>query len=234
LQSTLEKYGKRTCAFLVEPIQGESGVHIPDLGYLKKCYDICKEHKVLFVADEIQTGLGRTGRMICCDWESVRPDILILGKALSGGLLPISCVLADDHVMSVLDVGSHGSTYGGNALASAVGIAALQVIVDEDLCGNSERLGTKLLAELKKMKEKYPFISSVRGKGLFGAIEMSTGDKSKSAWDLCILLKDRGLLAKPTHDTIIRLAPPLVITESQLEESVRIINDALNDLKNKK
>jgi len=210
----------------VEPIQGEAGIVIPDKGYLKKAYDLCKKHDVLFLGDEIQTGLGRTGKLLCCNWESVRPDILILGKALSGGTLPLSCVLADDDIMSVMDVGSHGSTYGGNPLASAVGLASLQVLIEENLIENSLTQGTKLLNALKQFKKKYSFITDVRGRGLFAAIELDPNFR-KSAWDLCIQFKDRGLLAKPTHDTIIRLAPPLVIDDHQIEEAISIIDDAL-------
>jgi len=229
LQQVLEERGPRVCAFIVEPIQGEAGIIIPDDGYLKKCSELCKQHNVLFVADEIQTGLGRTGRMLCCEWESVRPDVLILGKALSGGVLPISCVLADDKIMSVLDVGSHGSTYGGNPLACAVGLAALDVIVAEGLVENAEKQGAKLLSALTTLKSKHSFISSVRGRGLLAAIEISP-TASKSAWDLCLKFMFAGLLAKPTHDHIIRLAPPLVITDSQLDEAIKILGDELNNI----
>jgi ornithine--oxo-acid transaminase len=230
VEEVLKQYGHRTCGLLIEPIQGEAGVVIPDEGFLSKVYEACKKNNVLFLGDEIQTGLGRTGKLLCSEWESVRPDILILGKALSGGLLPVSCVLADEWIMSVMDLGSHGSTYGGNPLASAVGMAALQVILEEDLPANSLRQGAKLLAALKKFKEKYDFIIDVRGKGLFAAVEINPKFK-KSAWDLCIYFKNRGLLAKPTHDNIIRFAPPLIISDSQLDEAINIIKYGLEEMK---
>jgi len=232
LAKVLENHGNSICGFLVEPIQGEAGVIIPEKGYLKKAYALCKKNNVLFLGDEIQTGLGRTGKMLCTEWESVRPDILILGKALSGGVLPLSCVMADNPIMSVMDVGSHGSTYGGNPLASAVGLAALQVIVEEELANNALEKGARLFEALKTLKKKFPFIHDVRGKGLLAAIEIDS-NYPKTAWDLCLILKEKGLLAKPTHDTIIRLAPPLVIDEDQLEEAIDIIEKSLEELKNK-
>jgi len=229
LKETLQKHGDKVCAFLVEPVQGEAGVIIPDDGYIKECYDLCKKYNVLFIADEVQTGLGRTGKLLCCDWSGVRPDVVILGKAISGGMMPISCVLADKDIMLCIKPGEHGSTYGGNPLASAVGIASLRVIEQEGLVKNSEKLGVKLLAKLKKIKEKTPAIVDVRGKGLFCAIEMNP-KYEKSAWDVCILLKGRGLLCKPTHDHIIRLSPPLIITEVQLDQCLEIIEGVFNDL----
>ena len=198
--------------FLVEPIQGEAGVIIPDEGYLSKAFHLCRKKNVLFIADEIQSGLGRTGKMLACDHENVHPDILILGKALSGGLLPVSAVLASDEIMLCIKPGEHGSTYGGNPLAAKVAVAALKVLIDEKLSENADRLGKILLSELKSIKNDY--ITLVRGKGLFCAMVIKPKN-GKNAWDVCISLKDNGLLAKPTHGDIIRFAPPLIITESQ-------------------
>ena len=206
--------------FLVEPIQGEAGVIVPDEGYLKAAYDACSEHNVLFIADEIQTGLGRTGKMLACDYENVHPDILILGKALSGGTLPVSAVLADDEIMLCIKPGEHGSTYGGNPLASKVAIAALRILKEEGLAENAARLGKIFLAELKNIKHE--MIQLVRGKGLFAAIVIKPVN-GRDAWDVCLALKDNGLLAKPTHGDIVRLAPPLIITENQLIECIEII-----------
>jgi ornithine--oxo-acid transaminase len=216
---------KTIAAFLVEPVQGEAGVIVPDNGYLKACYEICRENNVLFIADEVQSGLGRTGRMLACQYEDVRPDILILGKALSGGLLPVSAVLADDEIMLTIRPGQHGSTYGGNPLAAKVAIAALKVLKEEKLAENAERLGKILLDELKKVH--HPQIKLVRGKGLFCAIVIKPA--KKDAWDLCLALKENGLLAKPTHGDIIRFAPPLIITEEQLRECIDIIRRTLED-----
>ena len=214
---------KNVAGFLVEPIQGERGVVIPDDGYLKKCTELCKKTNVLFIADEIQTGLGRTGKRLCCDHENVRPDILILGKALSGGTLPVSAVLADDEIMLCIKPGEHGSTYGGNSLACKVAIASIKVLEDENMYENSSRLGKILLAELKKIQSERPeIIQTVRAKGLFAAIVIKER-KNKTALELCLALKENGLLAKPTHGDIIRLAPPLLITEKQLMECVSIL-----------
>jgi ornithine--oxo-acid transaminase len=215
---------KNVVAFLVEPIQGEAGVVVPDEGYLSSCYEACKEANVLFVADEVQSGLGRTGKMLACEHEHVRPDVLILGKALSGGILPISAVLADDEIMLTIKPGQHGSTYGGNPLAASVGIAALTVLKEEKLAENAERLGKMLLHELKSIR--HPMIQQVRGKGLFCAMVMKP-TSGKDAWDLCLALKENGLLAKPTHGDIIRFAPPLIITENQLAECIQIIKDTV-------
>ena len=215
---------KNVVAFLVEPIQGEAGVVVPDDGYLSACYEACKSSNVLFIADEVQSGLGRTGKMLACDHENVRPDILILGKALSGGLLPISAVLADDEVMLTIEPGQHGSTYGGNPLAAKVGIAALTVLKEEKLSENAEQLGKILLQELKSIS--HPMIQLVRGKGLFCAMVIKPAN-GKDAWDLCLALKQNGLLAKPTHGDIIRFAPPLIITENQLAECIQIIKDTV-------
>ncbi len=210
--------------FLVEPIQGEAGVVIPDDGYIKAASDLCKQHNVLFIADEVQTGLARTGKMLACDYENVHPDILILGKALSGGLLPVAAVLADDDIMLCIKPGQHGSTYGGNPLAAKVAIAALEVLKEEQLAENAERLGKILLKELKSIK--HDMIQLVRGKGLFCAMVIKPV-KGKNAWDVCLALKENGLLAKPTHDDIIRFAPPLIITEEQLMECVTIIKETI-------
>ncbi|MCX7986585.1 MAG: ornithine--oxo-acid transaminase [Bacteroidales bacterium] len=206
--------------FLVEPIQGEAGVYVPDEGYLKKAYELCKAKNVLFIADEVQTGLGRTGKKLCCDHEGVRPDILILGKALSGGVMPISAVLADDPIMLTIKPGEHGSTFGGNPLACKVAIAALEVIEKEKLAENAARLGEIFRSELKKIKSD--MIEVVRGKGLLNAVVIKPKN-GKEAWDVCLALKENGLLAKPTHQHIIRFAPPLVITEKQLREAIDII-----------
>lgn len=212
--------------FLVEPIQGEAGVHVPDDGYLAGAYRLCHENNVLFLGDEIQTGLARTGRMLCCDYEDVKPNILILGKALSGGVLPVSAVLADDEIMLTIKPGEHGSTYGGNPLACKVAVAALEVIQDEQLAENAFRLGNIFREELLKINS--PVISLVRGKGLLNAIVVKPGD-GKEAWDLCLALRDNGLLAKPTHGDKIRFAPPLVITEEQLLECVNIIRKTISE-----
>jgi len=210
--------------FLVEPIQGEAGVYVPDDGYLKKSYDLCKAKNVLFIADEVQTGIGRTGKLLACDHEGVRPDILILGKALSGGLYPVSAVLADNDIMLVIKPGEHGSTFGGNPVAAKVAIAALSVIRDEKLAENSERLGKIFRDELKKVKSER--IELVRGKGLLNAVVIKPIN-GKTAWDVCLALKENGLLAKPTHEHIIRFAPPLVITEAQLLEAIEIIKKTI-------
>jgi ornithine--oxo-acid transaminase len=215
---------QNVAAFMLEPVQGEAGVIIPDDGYLAAAYQLCKEHNVLFIADEVQSGLGRTGKMLACDHEGVHADILVLGKALSGGLLPVSAVLANDDIMLCIKPGQHGSTYGGNPLAARVAIAALQVLVDEGLPANAERLGKILIHELKQIN--HPMISSVRGKGLFAAMVI-TPYKGADAWDVCIKLRDNGLLAKPTHGHIIRFAPPLIISESQLRECINIIKTTI-------
>ena len=209
--------------FLVEPIQGEAGVFVPDEGYLKKSYDLCKKHNVLFIADEVQTGLARTGKLLACDHEGVRPDILILGKALSGGLMPISAVLADDEIMLTIKPGEHGSTFGGNPVAAKVAIAALTVLKDEKLAENAERLGKIFRSEMKGIKSD--MVELVRGKGLLNAVVIRPKN-GKTAWDVCLAMKDKGVIAKPTHEHIIRFAPPLVITEAQLMEALGLIKDA--------
>ena len=218
---------KNVAAFMVEPIQGEAGVVLPDEGYLKKVKELCTEYNVLMIADEIQTGLCRTGKMLACDHENVRPDILVLGKALSGGVLPVSAVLADDEIMLNIKPGEHGSTYGGNPLACHVAIAALTVLKDEKMAENAEAMGQIFRNELIALKS--PFIKEVRGKGLLNAIVIEHSDPN-AAWKLCLELMNNGLLAKPTHGDKIRFAPPLVITKEQVYECVQIINGSLQVL----
>jgi ornithine--oxo-acid transaminase len=210
--------------FMIEPIQGEAGVYVPDDQYLKKAYELCKQKNVLFIADEVQTGIARTGKMLACDHEDVRPDILILGKALSGGAYPVSVVLADDDIMLCIKPGEHGSTYGGNPIASKVAIAALQVIKDEHLAENAATLGEIFRKELKTIQSE--MVELVRGKGLLNAIVIAPKN-NKTAWDVCVALKENGLLAKPTHQHIIRFAPPLVINEKQIYEAVDIIKKTI-------
>lgn len=213
--------------FLVEPIQGEAGVFVPDEGYLSKAYELCKSKNVLFIADEVQTGLARTGKMLACDHENVKPDILILGKALSGGTMPISAVLANDEIMLVIKPGEHGSTFGGNPLASKVAIAALQVLKDEKLAENAERLGKIFRDELRNTKSE--MIELIRGKGLLNAMVIKP-TIDKEAWDVCLKMRDNGLLAKPTHGNIIRFAPPLIINEEQILSAVEIIRKSIMEL----
>ncbi|MGD9976580.1 MAG: ornithine--oxo-acid transaminase [Bacteroidales bacterium] len=209
--------------FLVEPIQGEAGVFVPDEGYLKKAYDLCKKHNVLFIADEVQTGIARTGKMLACDHEGVRPDILILGKAVSGGIMPISCVLADDEIMLTIKPGEHGSTFGGNPLAGKVAIAALNVIKDEKLAEHAEKMGKIFRDEMKSIKSD--MIVLVRGKGLLNAVVIRN-KPGKTAWDVCLAMAEKGVLAKPTHGNIIRFAPPLVITEAEIHDAIGRIKEA--------
>jgi ornithine--oxo-acid transaminase len=215
---------KEVAAFMVEPIQGEAGVVIPDDGYLKAVRDLCDKYKVLFIADEIQTGLARTGKMLACDHENVKPDILILGKALSGGTLPISAVLANNEIMMQILPGEHGSTYGGNPLACAVAIKSLEVLKSEKMAENAEKMGERLRAGLANLHS--PFITTIRGKGLLNAIVIKH-ENPDASWDLCLHLKDLGLLAKPTHGDKIRFAPPLIITEKQIDEAIAIIGAGL-------
>jgi len=210
--------------FLVEPIQGEAGVFVPDEGYLAKAYDLCKKKNVLFIADEVQTGIARTGKLLACDHENVRPDILILGKALSGGAMPVSAVLADDEIMLTIKPGEHGSTFGGNPLAARVAIAALEVVKDENLAEKAEYLGRIFRDELSGLKSE--MIELVRGKGLLNAVVIRPKNGFE-AWDVCVKMKDMGLLAKPTHGNIIRFAPPLVISEKQLREAIELIKTAI-------
>ena len=209
--------------FLVEPIQGEAGVFVPDEGYLKKAYDLCKKHNVLFIADEVQTGIARTGKMLACDYEGVHPDILILGKAISGGALPVSAVLANDEIMLTIKPGEHGSTFGGNPIAARVSIAALTVIKEEKLVENAEKMGKIFRDEMKAVKSN--MIEIVRGKGLLNAIVIRN-KPGKTAWDVCLAMAEKGVLAKPTHGNIIRFAPPLVITEEQLRDAISKIKEA--------
>ena len=216
-----------TAAFMIEPIQGEAGVIVPDEGYLSSVRSLCSKHNVLLIIDEVQTGLGRTGKMLASDYEKVRADILILGKALSGGVLPASAVLANNEIMLCIKPGEHGSTFGGNPLASSVCMAALKVIVDEKLSNNSYLLGEKFRSSLKSYIDKSSIVLSIRGKGLLNAIEIDNNKKNDLAWEICLKLKEKGLLAKPTHGNIIRFAPPLVITEEELDKCIQIITSTL-------
>ncbi len=227
LEVVLNECGKQTAAFIVEPIQGEAGVFVPDEGYLKQCYDICKAHNVLFIADEVQTGIARTGKMLCSQHEGIRPDIVILGKAISGGVLPVSACLADDDIMLTIKPGEHGSTFGGFPLAAKVAVAALTVVKEENLVEKAEYLGKIFREEMMKLKS--PFIEVIRGKGLLNAIVIKPHN-GKEAWDVCLKMADNGLLAKPTHKHIIRFAPPLVITEEQLREAIEIIKKSIASL----
>ena len=231
LEETLKNDTPNIAAFLVEPIQGEAGVYVPDDGYLKSAFELCKKHNVLFIADEVQTGIARTGKLIACHHENVQPDILVLGKAISGGMYPVSAVLANDEIMNVIKPGQHGSTFGGNPIACAVAMAALDVVKDENLSERAEQLGQLFRAEINKVIEKSDLITKVRGKGLLNAILINDTPESSTAWNLCLKLKEYGLLAKPTHGNIIRLAPPLVITEEQLLECVTIIEKTVLEYK---
>ena len=215
------------CGLWIEPIQGEAGVYVPQEGYLKAAAAACQKNKVLLMMDEIQTGIARTGKLLASDHEDVRPDLLILGKALSGGVLPVSCVLADDEVMLVIKPGEHGSTFGGNPLAAAVCMEALQVVKDEGLAARAERLGIIFRSRMNALKAKTDKITHVRGKGLLNAIVINDSPESDTAWNLCITFAVNGLLAKPTHGNIIRLAPPLVITEEQIHECCDIIEKSM-------
>lgn len=217
--------------FLVEPIQGEAGVVVPDEGYLAACQQLCNDHNVLFIADEIQTGIARTGKLLACDYDEVKPDMLILGKALSGGAYPVSAVLANNEIMEVIKPGQHGSTYGGNPLACKVAIAALQVVKDENLAENAYHLGNIFRQEMQKLVNELDLFVKVRGKGLLNAVIINDTPESETAWKFCVALKDNGLLAKPTHGNIIRFAPPLVITEEQLHECVQIIRNTATEFK---
>lgn len=222
---------KNIAGFLVEPIQGEAGVYVPSEGYLAKAKALCEKHNVLFIADEVQTGIARTGKLLAVHHENVQPDILILGKAISGGVYPVSAVLCNDEIMNVIKPGQHGSTFGGNPVAAAVAIAALEVIKDEKLAENAERLGIILRNGLNKIAEKNNLITLVRGKGLLNAIVINTDEHSDLAWEICLKFRDNGLLAKPTHGNKIRLAPPLVMTEEQINECLEIIEKSLNEFK---
>ncbi len=228
LELTL-KNTENIAGFLVEPIQGEAGVYVPSEGYLQKAKALCEKYNVLFIADEVQTGIARTGKLLAVHHENVIPDILILGKALSGGVYPVSAVLADNNIMEVIKPGQHGSTFGGNPLAAAVAMAALEVITDENLAENAENLGNIFRRELQEFAKSNPIIKIVRGKGLLNAIVIDDTEDSSTAWDICIKLRDNGLLAKPTHGNIIRFAPPLVMNENQLYECLDIIKKTIQE-----
>ncbi len=242
LQEALES-NNNIAAFLVEPIQGEAGVYVPSEGYLAAAKKMCEDHNVLFIADEVQTGIARTGRLLatcgncscpeknCSGTPEVKPDVLILGKALSGGAYPVSAVLANDPIMNVIRPGNHGSTFGGNPIAAAVAMAALEVVADEELAINADRLGEIFRAELTEFCKTNDLVKSVRGKGLLNAILINDTEDSSTAWDICIKLRDNGLLAKPTHGNIIRFAPPLVMTEEELRECIKIITTTITDFK---
>ncbi len=231
LENILKKDSENIAAFLVEPIQGEAGVYVPDEGYLQQASELCEKYKVLFIADEVQTGIARTGKLIACQHENVQPDILILGKALSGGMYPVSAVLANDNIMKVIHPGQHGSTFGGNPLACAVAMAALDIVDEEKLSERSEKLGQIFRNEIKKIIEKTDLIYHVRGKGLLNAILVNDTPESQTAWNICLKLAENGLLAKPTHGNIIRLAPPLIITEEQLQECISILEKVIMNYK---
>lgn len=231
LEKTLKEEAHQIAAFLIEPIQGEAGVYVPDDGYLKAAAELCKKYQVLFVADEVQTGIARTGQLIACYHENVQPDILILGKALSGGMYPVSAVLANNEIMQVIHPGQHGSTFGGNPLACAVAMAALSVVEEEKLAEKSEKMGQLFRAGVQKIIEKTDLIYQVRGKGLLNAILVNDTPESTTAWNICLQLAENGLLAKPTHGNIIRLAPPLVITEEQLLECIAILEKVILNFK---
>ncbi|KAK3333546.1 pyridoxal phosphate-dependent transferase [Cercophora scortea] len=229
LEAVLEAHGPETAAFIVEPIQGEAGVVVPDDDYLQKVSALCKKYNVLLICDEIQTGIARTGRMLCCEWSGIKPDIVTLGKAISGGMYPVSCVLADKEIMMVVEPGTHGSTYGGNPLGCAVSIRALELVEEEKLVEKAEALGQIFRDGIKAINS--PIVETVRGKGLLNAVVINeAAANGRTAWDLCILLKEKGLLAKPTHGNIIRFAPPLVITEEELRGAIKTIEEALQEL----
>jgi len=231
LDKAFEAHGKETAAFLVEPIQGEAGIVVPDEDYLRKVRALCDKHNVLMICDEIQTGIARTGKMLCFEWSGIKPDLVLLGKAISGGMYPVSCVLGSKEVMLTVEPGTHGSTYGGNPLGSAIAIRALELIQEENMVERAQTLGEKFRQGLSDIRSRNPMITTIRGKGLLNAIvidENKTG--GHSAWDLCMLMKEKGLLAKPTHQNIIRLAPPLVISELQIETALSIIEEACNEL----
>lgn len=232
LETLLEKDGENIAGFLIEPIQGEAGVYVPSEGYLKKAKELCEKHNVLFIADEIQTGIARTGKLLAVDHENVKPDILLLGKALSGGVYPVSAVLAQDEVMEVITPGSHGSTFGGNPIAAAVAMEALKVVKDEKLAERAEVLGKRFRKAMNEYIATSTIVNLVRGKGLLNAIVINDDEDSDTAWNICLKLRDNGLLAKPTHGNIIRFAPPLVMTEEQLEDCISIIIKTLKEFEN--
>ncbi|KAG6302913.1 hypothetical protein E4U09_001566 [Claviceps aff. purpurea] len=229
LEEAFEAHGKNTAAFLVEPIQGEAGVIVPDEDYLPKVHALCKKHNVLLICDEIQTGIGRTGRMLASDWSEIKPDMVTLGKAISGGMYPVSAIMGSKEIMLVVEPGTHGSTYGGNPLGCAVSIRALELVEEDGMIANAERLGNLFRDSLAALGS--PIIKTVRGKGLLNAMVIDESAASgRTAWDLCLLLKKKGLLAKPTHGDIIRFAPPLVITEMELRKGLNIITEAIKEL----
>ena len=231
IEEVLEAHGKEAAAIIVEPIQGEAGVMVPDDDYLAKVQALCKKHNVILIADEIQTGIGRTGRMLCSEWSGIKPDMVTLGKAISGGMYPVSAILASKEIMGVVEPGTHGSTYGGNPLGCAVSIRALELIEEEKMIENAERLGKIFRDGLTALNS--PILKIVRGKGLLNACVIDeTATNGRTAWDLCMLLKSKGLLAKPTHGDIIRFAPPMVITEEELRKGLNIIAEALKELPN--
>ncbi|KAL2172237.1 hypothetical protein VTG60DRAFT_7081 [Thermothelomyces hinnuleus] len=229
LEAVLDAHGRDTAAFIVEPIQGEAGVVVPDDDYLARVHELCRRHNVLLICDEIQTGIARTGRMLCSEWAGIRPDMVTLGKAISGGMYPVSCVLADRAVMGVIEPGTHGSTYGGNPLGCAVSIRALELVEEEGLVEKADRLGRIFREGVEAFQS--PIVQTVRGKGLLNAVVIDESRAGgRTAWDLCLLLKDKGVLAKPTHGNIIRFAPPLVITEEELRGAIKTIGEALAEL----
>lgn len=230
LEAALAMHGKETAAFIVEPIQGEAGVVIPADDYLTQVHQVCKKHNVLLICDEIQTGMGRTGRVLCSEWAGIKADMIVLGKAISGGMYPVSCVLGSKEVMLTIEPGTHGSTYGGNPLGCAVSICALEVMEMEDLAGRAEAMGIILREGIVNLNS--PLIKKVRGKGLLNAIVIDESKSRCTAWEICLVLKQKGLLAKPTHENIIRLAPPLIISEAKIHEALDIIQETFNGLTN--
>ncbi|TQS39084.1 hypothetical protein Golomagni_00396 [Golovinomyces magnicellulatus] len=229
LESSFEAHAKVTAAFIVEPIQGEAGVIVPSDNYLVEVYDLCKKYNVLLICDEIQTGIGRTGRNLCSEWAGIKPDMIILGKAISGGMYPVSCVLGSKELMLTIEPGTHGSTFGGNPLGCAISICALEILETENLSDRADTMGTLLRQGLHDLKS--PMIKQIRGKGLLNAIVIDeTNTRGHSAWDMCILMMKKGLLAKPTHNNIIRLAPPLVVSEEQIREALHIIHEVLTEI----
>ncbi|TDZ37030.1 Ornithine aminotransferase [Colletotrichum spinosum] len=229
IEEVFEAHGRDTAAIIIEPIQGEAGVVVPDDDYLKQVSELCKKHNVLFICDEIQTGIGRTGRMLCSQWAGIKPDMVTLGKAISGGLYPVSAVLSSKDIMLVIEPGTHGSTYGGNPLGCAVSIRALEIMEEEDLTAKADRFGNIFREGIRSFNS--PIVQTVRGKGLLNAVVIDESAASgRTAWDLCLLLKEKGVLAKPTHGNIIRFAPPLVISETELRKALNIIGEAIKEL----
>jgi ornithine--oxo-acid transaminase len=231
LEEALEAHGKETAAFIVEPIQGEAGVVVPDDDYLRRVHELCKKHNVLLICDEIQTGIARTGRMLCSEWSGIKPDIITLGKAIAGGMYPVSAVLSSKEVMLVVEPGSHGSTFGGNPLGAAVSIRAIELVKEEDMAAKADHLGQIFRETITALKS--PVVQTVRGKGLLNAVVIDESKTNgRTAWDLCITLKTKGILAKPTHGNIIRFSPPLVITEEELRKALGLITEAIEGLPN--